>query len=325
MLHVLNGDATREKLERSSVEGRLAVWADTLHDGPVPGLLSDEDLVMLRGRYLAAQTGEAEDRFIATGRMWNAGLAAYRDFDEVVFWLEHDLFDQLILIRHLHWISRIEPGATRFSLICIGSFPGVTHFTGLGPLAPEQLASLLPKRTAVTPVQIALGQEAWDLYRATDPMPLAGWIRRDLPALPFLPGALRRHFEDYPSVSDGLSRSERQILTAVRQGSNSFGKIFAACARMEERVYMGDTTFWGILRTLAGGRNPLVELQGSASPHFDATRRVRLNDLGEVVLDGGADYVELNGIDRWMGGVHLSPSQLWRWNPATETLVREDS
>jgi hypothetical protein len=40
MMHVLNGDATRKQLERSGVRGTLTVWADALHDGPVPAGLS---------------------------------------------------------------------------------------------------------------------------------------------------------------------------------------------------------------------------------------------------------------------------------------------
>ena len=46
MLHVLNGDSTRFSLERSTVGGQFTVWADALHDGPVPAGLSDEDLLM---------------------------------------------------------------------------------------------------------------------------------------------------------------------------------------------------------------------------------------------------------------------------------------
>ena len=36
----------------------------------------------------------------------DAALESYGDYDEVVFWFEHDLYDQLLLIRHLCWLSR---------------------------------------------------------------------------------------------------------------------------------------------------------------------------------------------------------------------------
>jgi hypothetical protein len=324
ILHVLNGDALRSKLEQSSVQGTLAVWADALHDGPVPQGLSDDELARLRARHFAGLMGEPEDRVVEMALGWNAALARYGEFDEVVFWFEHDLFDQLILLRHLHWLSTIDAGTTRFSLICIGSFPGVANFTGLGPLSPEQLATLPGVRRPITPVHIALGREAWPLFRAPDPMPLLGWMSGDLSPLPFLHGALLRHFEDYPATGDGLSRSERQILRAVRQGEDTFGGIFVACQRMEERIFMGDVTFAPILERLAGGRNPLLTLHEALGDPRSPAVRVTLNDLGEVVLDGGADYVELNGIDRWMGGVHLSPGNLWRWDSAAGILTPDD-
>jgi hypothetical protein len=321
-LHVLNGDATRLPLERSPVEGTFSVWADALHDGPVPSGVTDDELARLRARHRAAQTPEHEEQIAAMALGWNAALAEYGRFDEVVFWLEHDLFDQLILLRHLHWLSWIDHGSTRFSLICIGAFPGFANFHGLGQLTSEQLATLPDQRKPITSAEIALGRAGWDRFRAADPQPLLEWMRGDLSLLPFMRGAISRHFDDFPSMRDGLSRSERQILTALRQGKHTFGEIFATCQGMEERVYMGDVTLWGILKGLASGRNPLVALN-EATDVSRASLRVTLNDLGEVVLDGGADHVELNGIDRWMGGVHLSPANLWRWDAESQTLTRE--
>ena len=39
------------------------------------------------------------------------------------------------------------------------------------------------------------------------------------------------------------------------------------------------------------------------------------------VLNGDADHVILNGIDRWLGGVHVTTRSLWRWDAATRTLL----
>jgi hypothetical protein len=40
------------------------------------------------------------------------------------------------------------------------------------------------------------------------------------------------------------------------------------------------------------------------------------------VLAGTADRVELLGIDRWLGGTHLRPDNLWRWDRAQKQVVR---
>lgn len=49
---------------------------------------------------------------------------------------------------------------------------------------------------------------------------------------------------------------------------------------------------------------------------------LRLTDMGARVLAGTADHVTLNGIDRWIGGVHLRGHDVpWRWNDATDTIT----
>jgi hypothetical protein len=39
-------------------------------------------------------------------------------------------------------------------------------------------------------------------------------------------------------------------------------------------------------------------------------------------LAGEADHLALNGVDRWIGGVHLAgPDSPWRWDEGTEGIV----
>jgi hypothetical protein len=40
------------------------------------------------------------------------------------------------------------------------------------------------------------------------------------------------------------------------------------------------------------------------------------------VLHGDADRVELLGIDRWIGGTHITPANVWRWNAAELAVVK---
>jgi hypothetical protein len=48
---------------------------------------------------------------------------------------------------------------------------------------------------------------------------------------------------------------------------------------------------------------------------------LRLTRAGQAVLRGEADRVELLGLDRWVGGTHLTPENAWRWDPAGRRLV----
>ncbi len=341
MLHVLNGDVVADTLARATVAGTRAVWADVLHEGPVP---PDEDAGAwfdVRSRFIARCGWVDEETARAKFDAWQAPLDAFRACDEVVLWFEHDLFDQLLLIRHLAWFAaRSRPDAgdgeidgTRLSLICIGAYPGIEPFHGLGQLSADQLGGLLPGRVPVTRAQLELGRVAWQAFTAADPTALAQLAADDTKtsALPFLSAALLRLCEEYPSVRNGVGRTEQQILDILAEAPRDPGALFRENQRREPRVFMGDATFWLRLRALAGGSAPLVEIlpqrSGAAANGDDAggerstsarapamwSGEVRITGTGRRVQAGDADHVELAGLDRWIGGVHLRhPDRVWR-------------
>ena len=316
-LHVLNGSCAQEVLEGTGLPGEMVVWADVLHDGPVPGGLADEALLRIRAGHLAGALDEpevrAQEEFLAALRAANSRMARVEHFEEVVIWLEHDLFDQLLLIRHLAWASRLDD-ASRLRLICIGGFAGHPRFAGLGELNPSEMASLWPLRAPITADQLALGRRLWEAFVAPDPRVFADLVLRgDTRALPFAKGALTRFLEDYPAVGSGLSRSERQILSVVREGHGDPVAAFRAAAAREERVFMGDLTFFRVVDGMTAGRTPLLSFAGERGRRVPWSGELTLTEAGRAALDGRADYLDLNGIDRWMGGVHLTDGR-YRWS-----------
>ncbi|MGH7547914.1 MAG: DUF1835 domain-containing protein [Gemmatimonadales bacterium] len=323
LLHLLNGDCTADQLRRSDVPGTLAVWADVLHEGPVPGEdATPEQWREVRARFITdpgywgAEGSTTYDEALRRYRDWDGALERYPAFDEVVLWFEHDLCDQLILARHLAWFARRDLARTRLSLICIGAFPGVEPFHGLGQLSPAQLASLLGTRQLVTTRQSELGRAVWQAFTGPDPAKLERLLARDTSALPFLAGALRRYLQEFPTVENGLPRTERHVLDAVADAPRSMDELLPVIQGKEERVFMGDATFWARVRRLAGGPHPLVTFEGRAG----AGRRlpnwlVRITPEGRDVVAGTSDWVRLNGIDRWLGGAHLVGHEVqWRWD-----------
>ena len=49
--------------------------------------------------------------------------------------------------------------------------------------------------------------------------------------------------------------------------------------------------------------------------------RLRLTDAGHAVLSGESDALALRELDRWIGGIHLTPGQLWRWDSVLGRIV----
>ena len=294
ILHITNGDSTRLSLEQSEVPGTFQPWRDVLHDGPVPTRLPLPEFRRIRSAFIASG-GFSDAATIERGyQQEDEAVASWDSRDETVLWFEHDLYDQLLLIRLL---SMLPPDAGRkVSLVNPGTY--------LGMLPSSAFPALFANRRPLTPDQIALGSRAWDAYGDQTPLPLLDLLDADTSALPFLDGALRRLFQDYPD-EHGLSRTERQILSVLEDGPMPWQKLFKACNAMEERMFMGDWTFRGVLADLGRGPSPLVE-----DP-------VSLTGTGRDVLAGRADRIALNGIDRWLGGVHLTPKRPWRRPPGS--------
>jgi hypothetical protein len=332
MLHVTNGDSVAGSLRLSGVPGVVVVWADVLHEGPVPGRLTDAQMRELRARFHAAEGWASYEDDLRRLEAWDRQLEAFSGHDETVLWFEHDLYDQLLLIRHLAWFAR-RRDATGLTLICIADHPEVTPFHGLGQLSPAQLAALAPQRQPITDDQFRAAAAAWGAFTADDPRQLEDVLAGDLTALPHLGPALRRLLEQYPWTTDGLSRTQRQILTAIGGQGASFDELFRRDQQMEQAPFMGDTTLWRHVEQLAEGARPLVAIDPAGAtpdraPMQDTARRrlgavqLRLTDAAAAVLAGEADHVQLNGIDRWIGGVHLRGSESpFRWDPVTQRLA----
>ena len=331
MLHVTNGDATVERLRDAGFADDIIAWRDALHEGPVPAGLAPDALGDVRARYIAEQGWAtfADARHDLARR--DATLARVAAHDEVVLWFEHDLYDQLQLLQVLDRLAGCDLAGTKLSLICVGAFPGVERFLGLGQLEAAQIASLFPRRRAVTAGQLALARDAWAAFRSPDPSTIARLLGRDTSALPFLRGALIRHLEQFPAVSDGLSRTERQILTSVAAGARTPVDVFLADQALEEHPFMGDTIVWAYLVRLGADPRPLVAFAGdgrgapkSSGADPDALRQqtVALTPHAHDVLGGRVDRLADAGIDRWLGGVHLSGADSpWRWDGHHRRLI----
>ena len=313
LLHVANGHATTGLIERSEVPGRTMVWCDPLHDGPVPGGVSDDELVRVRAAFLASSDEDA-DAVAADLRHWRRAIDQ-QDYDELVLWYEHDLFDQLNLIQILARIGRSRPSRP-VTLVSVDSFPGHPDFKGIGQLAPADMAVLFERRRSIGDAQIALGSRAWTAYRSADPRAIEAVLRTDTSALPFLASALRRHLEEFPSAANGLSRSEQRVMEQALDGPIELGAAWPRAVDGERWFYLTDTAFIDRTRELATSSPALVTMRAEQSDRRSFPKgEFELTETGRGVLAGSADRLQLCGIDRWLGGVHLSGrGPAFRWS-----------
>lgn len=317
-LHIRCGDDILSKLDAAGIPGDKIRWTDPLCEGPLPGASGDAARQRRRAGYLGTryQVPMTETYRELRGQDWRVDQCVrYR---HTVLWFEADLYDQSILV---YLLARLYPllAPGQLELICIESFPGIPRFVGLGQLTPPQLASLFPRRKPVTKSQFELATAAWHAFNAPTPAALSRLGRPTSRVLPYLPAAIRRYLAEYPSVENGLGKTEQWALEAIDRDARNTGAAFRRVQQRERRPFMGDAMFFSVLRTLASGKRPAV---AGAHRRMDRlTDRQMLDcpcwltDTGKRLLAGTLDWRELLGEHRWMGGVLLEgPTPRWRWN-----------
>ena len=296
----------------------MVQWDDILHDGPVPAGFDADALREVRADFIASMGWSTRDEVTSRFAKRDAQLDAAHDSDEIVLWFENDLYDQLQLIQILDRLA--DPPAARVTL--------VQTDRPLGHVK-EPFGELFARRSSVSTDQLALARTAWQAFTSSDPHSIealtlvpavAGNAATVRPPLPYLGPALHRFLEEYPGVQDGVSRSQRQVLSALEAGERHLGDVFRESASLEPAIYLGDWSFVAYVRELVEAPTPLIEATGEGQLY--GHHQLRLTRAGRDVIGGRADHVRLNGVDRWLGGVHLHGHDVpWRWDPAAGRLV----
>jgi hypothetical protein len=316
-----NGDSAVPLIKQAGIQGKVVPWRDILHEGPVPAGLSLDELRPVRAAFLAHPGWNPYDRVLMELTERDEALARAFDGDEVILWFEHDLYDQLQLLQILDWCATRARGASNFNLVCNTEY--------LGSSTPERLAERYLEKSPVTPAQIDFAVAAWSAFRSADPVALVRFLLRGSMALPWVIPALRRHLQQFPSTINGLSRSQQQGLEVIASGTTLLRQVYpAAHHQREEVIWLGDSTFASHLEELVACPVPLLT-RHDGSPLHSVTldgnafwlQQVKLTDAGRAVVAGSADHIDLNGIDKWLGGAQLTSHRYWRWDEDAERLV----
>lgn len=310
MLHITNGDNAAELIKTACGAEDIIAWRDILYEGPVQNL-KHEVLSKNRAKYLASVGYGELESIQESFQERDRKLSTFNRHDEIVLWFEHDTYDQLQLIQVLTWFTHQNIADVKLSLICINHFPGITPFLGLGQLDTKQIKKLYPTRELISETQLQLATTIWEAFASSDPTRLTSLLKEDLSALPYVKNALVRYLREFPSAHNGLSWTEEFILESIETGISDFSELFQNMPLKEKDYFlgMGDSTFKNIIKNFITTENPLIQCTDTTSDDF---KNLKLTSLGSSVLSGKKDWITLNGIDLWRGGIHLTVDSCYR-------------
>jgi hypothetical protein len=117
------------------------------------------------------------------------------------------------------------------------------------------------------------------------------------------------------------------MLHCVGEG-NSIARIVGQTMGNTEEC-LGDQHLFERIWDFASADVPVLEIvDGVGLAELESVRAftqstVRLTHCGKQLMTGGCDYLSINGLDRWIGGVHLRGRTVrWRYDPNARHLVK---
>lgn len=300
-LNIVNGDACISMMKKAEIEGDFLPWGDFLHEGPVFNYLSLEKLSKLRAQFISNYGLGDFNEIYKEFEQRDKKLNLYHNYEKVVLWFEHDLYDQLQLLQILAWFSDKNLGKTKLSLICTSNY--------LGDSSAQQIKKLLNYETTILEEHLTLAKKSWSAFCYKTPIRWAELLNEPTALLPFLQSAIYRMLEEFPNTKNGLSRTEHQALLVISNGIDNPMDIFIKCQTFEERKFMGDIIFWKILENFEN--HQVIKRE---------EKKLLITPLGKQLLNAEENWLNIKPIQRYIGGVHLTLDNIWCWDVQNKTI-----
>lgn len=287
---------------------QVLVNEDGLSYGPAPAAADLNDWrarreSVMRAMYMSANWPEFSfAEFADDGLLMNA--QRLRHDRSVVVWVGVGLQDQLFLAWVVFLFDQVKADLSNLHVVqfeCLGPEQLVLS---IGELSPENIREQCPAPRRLELQKIEELRRVWRVYTDTNPSALASYLSGTT-SLPIIQKAVGSLVLRYPDIRSGLNESDERLLrNAVDKGPSAVRVVGYSMAYNDSLDNLGDVYLFNRLMRMANMRSPLVSLTGDVRSMREC--QVTVTALGRKVLAGEANNYHDNGLDDWIGGVHLS-------------------
>ncbi len=309
-LHVRCGHDIQQALKESGFTGDFLPYVDPFCIGPLAE--DEEELLTLRSEFIYHHLiTEMKDVDKNIEQIKKEGIQdtlklKSTQYQRIVLWVEHDNYDQLMLLRVLSLLSCHNH--TRIELIETDRFPGHVRFIGLGQLPPEALRVLWDTRKKVTIEQIATAKTLWSAFCSSTPTKLIEIYNSiDMTMYPNIKKVIFRHLQELPNSTSKLGLTQSLTVQVLKKNSlpSSFHDLFKQYLSIEPLVYLGDLMYWAILKPLTENQNSLL-ISEDLKKHGWKNISIELRNTNIESLQS----IE----NKWIGGIRISEDHYWTWD-----------
>lgn len=323
LLHIHCGDTSADTMRTALIPGDILVWREIYLEGPVPGNVTDSDFRKGRALFLSSFGFPYYEILEAVETMYRR-LSEADKYQEIVLWFDACMFDQTILIHILDRLAKLKLTGVKVSMVAVAG-------RGLGEFSSSEMLALFDGRRRVALQEYKTASDAWQAFCSDTPRDIEDFLKREFSGLPFLKAALSRHLKQFPSTVNGLNLLQQHSLQAVVSGINTLVELFKHVSTMEQERFLGDTSFWICLDEMAECACPALRVEGPGrlkrpmtDPLTNLDRwQINITPFGLALLDGKSNWIAQNGIDRWLGGVHLLGKALvWQYDETSNCMMQ---
>lgn len=311
-LHVRCGHDIQQRLLESGFEGPFLPMIDPLCIGPIPN--NEQSFLSIRAQYvvntlLPVMGLEHSVQNIVQQGQRNLDTLRNDKFQRIVFWVEHDAYDQLMLLRALMYLEDVKDKV--IEIIELNQFPGTERFIGLGQLPAEAIRSCWQYRKPVSAKLMSQAKQCWDAVTSENPNSIVTLLQQDdLDCLPNMTTMLKRHLQELPHSQSGLSLTQRLALDALSEQVNSLSIVnwFQLYQQREPLPYLGDVMFYALMLPLVTNESPLITIDSMHKNWWE--QQVSITQYGKHCSEGKAKFLQ----KYWVGGIQNNEQHHWQWD-----------
>lgn len=301
---------------------QVLVNEDPISCGPGPATLDLNEWRLARQGFIKEVYVDwpdfSFDHYAENGLLMNADRLATKD---VVAWVALGLHEQLVLSWVVFLFDVNGFDASNLNVIQFEMLRPNQRVLSTGEISPENIVKYQPQPQQLGSRELDELRRAWKVYTSDDPTDLSTYIGEPGP-LPALHSAMACLILRYPDAQSGLSYWDERLLHYTNvKGPKATRVIGYTMGYNETLDYIGDLYLFRRLVALgdAGLRSPLLSITGNTQNMREC--EVELTPFGHEVLVGRVNHVRENGIDDWIGGVHLSDQESVTYRDGTSLVL----
>lgn len=251
-LHIRCGSDIQGGLREAGFKGDFLEFSDPLCVGPISYDYCAKD----RAEYLHGSYGQALDRAYSdileslenAYQLFRNGVSEY---ENVVLWFEHDVYDQFILIFLLSQYHRFGK-PKKLWMVTSDAFPGSVRFRGFGQLPPEALRLLWRSKQEITLEHYLEADRHWGAYTQPNRALFHNYAHGlSNCKLPYFKSAALRQLQEQPLHGEIPLTQKLTIELLTDAGSQKAGQLFSQLMELKEPLpFLGDIMYWHILKEM---------------------------------------------------------------------------